>query len=258
MQHAALSVQLIACALLALTALTSSAAQQSQADLAAIDAINKTLGEFDAVRALTTRSLMRAQDLKLAYLYGRSWGLDMPESIPEDVLVEGLWVFDYLDGMDLSSSSLVSYGIATKHPNLQAELETFRSFLPEAAAMALANRPFFGCGCIGQAQDLLEQPDILLGSRNTSHYIARYAVTMSTNNTMPLPFMATGQFPGAGRAIVVLTRPFTRLWSPGRPAMNETELFRERDEPQTLVIAASDAAGLAGGVAELVKLLPAR
>ena len=121
-----------------------------------------------------------------------------------------------------------------------------------------ANRPFFGCGAIGQAQDLLEQPDILMGSRNSSHYVARYAVTMSNNNTMPLPFMATGQFPGTGRAIVTLTRPFTRLWSPGRPRMDETELFREQETPQTLVISASDAAGVSVGVDELARLLAAK
>jgi len=121
-----------------------------------------------------------------------------------------------------------------------------------------ANRPFFGCGAIGQAQDLLEHPDILLGGRHSSHAIARYAVTMSSGNTLPLPFLATQQFPGPGRAIVCLTRPYTRVWSPGRAEANEEHLFKEQQAPQALVVSASDAAGVAAGVTELLRLLPAR
>lgn len=65
---------------------------------------------------------------------------------------------------------------------------------------------------------------------------------------------------GAARLLLrgqpaALTRPFTRLWSPGRPQMDEKELFGVQDAPQTLVIPASDAAGVSNGVDELAKLL---
>ncbi|HUS59048.1 MAG TPA: alpha-amylase family protein [Planctomycetota bacterium] len=100
--------------------------------------LNKTMAEFDQVRSLAMRALMQAQDLKCVCLYGRGFGLDMPESVPEDMLVEGLWVIDYLHSMDLTSVSLVSYAAAAEHPNLEQELNAFRAFLPEAAAMTLA------------------------------------------------------------------------------------------------------------------------
>jgi len=103
-----------------------------------VASMHKTLADFDQVRSLAMRALMEAQDLKCVYLYGRGFGLDMPESVPEDMLVEGLWVFDYLHAMDLSGISLVSYEAAAEHPNLQQELATFRAFMPEAAAMTLA------------------------------------------------------------------------------------------------------------------------
>ena len=95
--------------------------------------LNETLEQFDEIRALAMRGLLRVHDMKAAYLYGRGFGLDMPESIPEDVLIEGLWLFDYLNSMDYAAMSLVSYAAAAEHPNLGEELSVFRSFLPEAA-----------------------------------------------------------------------------------------------------------------------------
>jgi len=100
--------------------------------------VNALMTQFDHVRALHSRSLIRAQEVKTAYLYGRGWGLDMPESHAEDVLIEGLWIFDYLDSMDLSGQALISYGIASKHPNLAEEIATFRSYMGPAAATAAA------------------------------------------------------------------------------------------------------------------------
>jgi len=101
-----------------------------------MEQVNAMLSQFDQIRALHTRSLIRAQDLKTACLYGRGWGLDMPEAAAEDLLIEGLWLFDYLDAMDLSGSALVSYGIATRHPNLAEELSVFRAYMHPAAVMA--------------------------------------------------------------------------------------------------------------------------
>jgi len=95
--------------------------------------LNRTMEEFDEVRALAMRGLLRAQEMKTAYLYGRGFGMTMPESIPEDMLIEGLWLFDYLSSMDYAAMSLVSYAAAAEHPNLDQELDVFRSFMPEAA-----------------------------------------------------------------------------------------------------------------------------
>ena len=118
-----------------------------------------------------------------------------------------------------------------------------------------ANSPFFGLGGAGQNHELLEEPDILLGNRAGSHHIARYAVSMTYNTTMRLPFMPTRHFPGPGKNIVMLTRPYQRIWGPGRPEVNEKDLFKEQPAPSTLVIGASDAAGLATGVDAVIKLL---
>ncbi len=95
--------------------------------------VNATIEQFDEVRALAMRALLRAQELKTACLYGRGFGLRMPEYVAEDVLVEGLWLFDYLNSMDTTSMSLICYATAAEHPNLERELALFRAYLSEAA-----------------------------------------------------------------------------------------------------------------------------
>ncbi len=100
--------------------------------------LHKTLARFDTVRALSMRALMKAQDLKCIRLYGRGYGLDMAEAEAEDLLIEGLWLFEYLYAMDVTSIGLVSYSAADRHPHLAAELAAFRAFLPEAAAKVIA------------------------------------------------------------------------------------------------------------------------
>ena len=87
---------------------------------------------------LAMRGLKNAQDLKTVHLYGRGWGLDLPEAVSEDVLVDGLWLFDYLHAMDLTSISLISYASAQSHPNLDEELAAFRAYLPDAAGKTAA------------------------------------------------------------------------------------------------------------------------
>jgi len=99
--------------------------------------VNATLAEFDHVRALAMRGLRQAQDLKTVYLYGRGFGLEMPEARAEDMLVEGQWLLEYLHAMDVTSISLLSYATADQHPNLAQELALFRSCLPQAAARTL-------------------------------------------------------------------------------------------------------------------------
>ena len=100
--------------------------------------IHSTLNELDQCRALSMRALRNAQDFKTLSLYGRGWGLDMREAVAEDMLIEGLWLYDYLQAMDMSSMSLISYATAQQHPNLPQELQTLQAFLPEAARKTLA------------------------------------------------------------------------------------------------------------------------
>ena len=100
--------------------------------------LNNTLEQFDDIRALAMRGMLRAQELKTASLYGRGFGLDVPERIPEDMLVEGLWLFDYLNMMDYQAMSLVSYAAAAEHPNLEQELDAFKAFMPVAARETIA------------------------------------------------------------------------------------------------------------------------
>ena len=117
------------------------------------------------------------------------------------------------------------------------------------------NPPFFNLGGAGQNHELIEEPDILIGGRHNSHAIARCGVTMTYNTTMQLPFMTGREFPGPGKAIVMLTRPYLRVWGPGRAEANETVLFKEQPAKQFLVIGASDAEGTKAGVESVVKSL---
>lgn len=106
--------------------------QGSGAALAETEAV-RTVNQFDDLRALGMRALLRAQELKTAHLYGRGFGLSMPERVSEDILVEGLWLFDHLNSLDGTSMSLFSYAAAVEHPNLDEEFEIFRAYMSEAA-----------------------------------------------------------------------------------------------------------------------------
>ena len=99
--------------------------------------LHQALAKFDDVRDLSMRALMKAQDLRCIYTYGRGYKLDMPEEQAEDLLIEGLWLFDYLYAMDTTSMSLVSYAAAQDHPNLAQEIDVFKSYLPEAATRTI-------------------------------------------------------------------------------------------------------------------------
>ena len=118
-----------------LTIPTARAAEPIPKDLTEMHGV---LAQLDDCRALAMRGLIRAQELKTVYLYGRGFGLKMSPAVPEDMLVEGLWLFDYLDAMDLTGVSLVGYAAAEKHPHLAQELATMRAFVPVAAGKALA------------------------------------------------------------------------------------------------------------------------
>lgn len=89
--------------------------------------------QFDQCRMLGMRAIKQAQDLKTVYLYGRGFGLPMPEAQAEDLLQQGAWLFDYLYAMDISSSSLLSSASASQHPQLAEEVALFKALLPEAA-----------------------------------------------------------------------------------------------------------------------------
>ena len=95
--------------------------------------VSRAVDDFDDVRALALRALQRAQDLKTAHCYGRGFTIGMPMYIGEDVLIEGLWLADYVHAMDGTAMSLLSYGAAAEHPNLEEELELFRAYVGEAA-----------------------------------------------------------------------------------------------------------------------------
>src|SRR5690606_21874457 len=99
--------------------------------------VNPVLDRFDRVRMLAMRALARAQDSKTVSLYGRGWGLDMPEGVAEDMVVEGVWLFDHLHAIDLSSMSLAS-SLSAEHPNLDQELAALTRFINEAAPRVLA------------------------------------------------------------------------------------------------------------------------
>jgi len=107
-------------------------------ETAPLNDIHAALNDLDQCRALSMRALRNANDLKTLSLYGRGWGLDVPEGPAEDMLIEGLWLYDYLQALDTSSMSLVSYATAENHPNLQSELRALQDFMPEAARRTLS------------------------------------------------------------------------------------------------------------------------
>lgn len=93
--------------------------------------------DLDSIRALAMRGLIRAQELRTAHLYARGFGISSPQHVAEDMVIEGLWLFDYLHSMDNSAMSLLSYAKDEEHPYLEEELEVFKAYLPEAARMTI-------------------------------------------------------------------------------------------------------------------------
>jgi len=94
--------------------------------------------QFDEIRALAMRALLRAQELRAARVYLQGFQIGLPEYVVEDLIVEGLWLFDYLNSMDTTAMSIISYAAALEHPNLEQELELFKAYIPEAARKTLA------------------------------------------------------------------------------------------------------------------------
>ena len=81
---------------------------------------------------------MAAQDLKCICLYGRGFGLDLPEAPAEDLLIEGLWLFVELYALDMTAVSIVSYAAANSHAGLEEEIRNFEAWLPEEARRTAA------------------------------------------------------------------------------------------------------------------------
>src|SRR5690606_3998242 len=66
----------------------------------------------------------------------------------------------------------------------------------------------------GRNFQTIEQPDIVLGNRDASHSIAQwgsYPPGMGPHSAR-LPVMASETFPGPGRAVLCLLRPWTKDW----------------------------------------------
>ena len=103
----------------------------------------------------------------------------------------------------------------------------------------------------GLAPTFLEQPDILLGSHNDSHYIAMQRIQMGhANHTMRLPIMTSHTFPGPGRSVITLLRPFVKYADGGNQGKALTESFAS----PKLVVGASDTKGLEAGIENLIEL----
>jgi len=100
----------------------------------------------------------------------------------------------------------------------------------------------------------IEEPDVLLGNRDDSHYIASLAVSPGFNgHCARLPIMSSGTFPGPGRCAVTLLRPWTkRNFKPEDPP---DRAFFEMPAPGKLVIGASDVDGLDKAVDAMGKLV---
>lgn len=101
------------------------------------DDVAKAVEQFDEIRALAMRGLIRAQQLRTAHIYGQGIHLKYPPYNAEDLVIEGLWVFDFLHSMDNSAMSLLCYAAGKEHPDLDEELAVFQAYLPEAARMAI-------------------------------------------------------------------------------------------------------------------------
>ncbi len=110
----------------------------------------------------------------------------------------------------------------------------------------------------GNTYGLWEESDIILGNRDTSHTFGQFGTFGGSfgGHTAPLPFMCSSTFPGLGRSIICLTRPFAKEWSCGPPKPPLTVV--EKPARQHLMLGASDTAGLAEAADAITKLLPAR
>jgi len=122
--------------LLAAVAIVAVCVPSARAAVAQTD-VTRALKQFDDIRALAMRGLLRAQELRTAHLYARGFHVSFPKFISEDMVIEGLWLFDYLNSMDTMAMSMIAYAAGDKHPTLEAELELFEAYLPEAARRTL-------------------------------------------------------------------------------------------------------------------------
>jgi hypothetical protein len=104
-----------------------------------------------------------------------------------------------------------------------------------------------------EKHEFIEQPDILLGCHNESHNIAAQVISPGfSGHTQPLPFLTSETFPGPGRSIVVLLRPFRKR--DAKPEDKTENLFVEEPAPPKLLVGASDVGGLEAAVDALVEI----
>jgi len=112
---------------------------------------------------------------------------------------------------------------------------------------------------VGSPATSVDEPDIIMGNRDESHFVARFGSHTGGmgNHTAPLPFMTSRTFPGDGRAIICLTRPFAKEWStpPRAQADPAAKMVTEKPARQSLVVGASDPAGVDAGVRRLIQLV---
>ena len=69
--------------------------------------------------------------------------------------------------------------------------------------------------------------------------------------------MTSHTFPGPGRSVVVLMRPYMRRWASGNEE-TEGKVLAEDPAPPELLIGASDTKGLDRGIEDLLKLIENR
>jgi len=121
-----------------------------------------------------------------------------------------------------------------------------------------------------EAHRFIERPEIILGNRTESHYVAAYCTSPCVSPESqqrpiaeaPLPIVTTHSFPGPGRCAVTLTRPYYKRKLDWRANVKEGESdprvrgWVETPAPhRSLVIGGSDAAGVDAGVDAVIGLL---
>jgi len=120
-----------------------------------------------------------------------------------------------------------------------------------------------------ESHTFIERPDIILGNRTESHYVAAlclYAASRPAGDHQNvhdalLPVVTTHTFPGPGRCAVTLTRPYYKRkmgWNPnaGPESDQNVRLYAETPPKwRGLIVGGSDPAGVDAGVEEVVKLL---
>jgi hypothetical protein len=103
----------------------------------------------------------------------------------------------------------------------------------------------------------VEEPDILLGSHNESHYICQQRITpWREGHSAPLPVICSHTFPGPGRSAATLLRPYKKRRANGTE-IQQGKIFGESPAPVRLVIGASDVNGLEAGVDNIIRLVQA-